>query len=431
MGRRFDPDRAHNFSNLGHVRRKKMTQPTKPCVVGLGKLGLPLAAVLASTGFQTKGIDKNENLIKIISERRYQSPEPELELLLETHSDNLSFTNKFEEVSDCSIFFIIVPTPSKVDGSFDNSYLILAISELLRCWENSEGEKTIVIVSTVMPGSCNQVFIPMIRRWEADHGNKLNVALLYSPEFIALGSVVYNLRNPDMTLIGSDNPEDTKVFLEVMKKVTNGKPKNQILSLTEAEIVKLMVNCFVTMKISFANFIGELTSVIPDTNKYQISEALGMDSRIGGKYLRPGFGFAGPCFPRDNKALIALAKHFNLNPSLALATDEVNDRQPEQVFSQIISKNPGAKRIGIAGISYKPDTIVTDESQTLKLAALIESKGLEVNLYDSLFTDIELAGFRIVASVSDLLECDVIVVPKEFEFLFKQEETQNEKFLII
>jgi UDPglucose 6-dehydrogenase len=232
-------------------------------------------------------------------------------------------------------------------------------------------------------------------------------------------------------LIGSDNPEDTKVFLEVMKKVTNGKPKNQILSLTEAEIVKLMVNCFVTMKISFANFIGELTSVIPDTNKYQISEALGMDSRIGGKYLRPGFGFAGPCFPRDNKALIALAKHFNLNPSLALATDEVNDRQPEQVFSQIISKNPGAKRIGIAGISYKPDTIVTDESQTLKLAALIESKGLEVNLYDSLFTDIELAGFRIVASVSDLLECDVIVVPKEFEFLFKQEETQNEKFLII
>jgi UDPglucose 6-dehydrogenase len=408
-----------------------MTQPTKPCVVGLGKLGLPLAAVLASTGFQTKGIDKNENLIKIISERKYQSPEPELELLLETHSDNLSFTNKFEEVSDCSIFFIIVPTPSKVDGSFDNSYLILAISELLRCWENSEGEKTIVIVSTVMPGSCNQVFIPMIRRWEADHGNKLNVALLYSPEFIALGSVVYNLRNPDMTLIGSDHPEDTKVFLEVMKKVTNGKPKNQILSLTEAEIVKLMVNCFVTMKISFANFIGELTSVIPDTNKYQISEALGMDSRIGGKYLRPGFGFAGPCFPRDNKALIALAKHFNLNPSLALATDEVNDRQPEQVFSQIISKNPGAKRIGIAGISYKPDTIVTDESQTLKLAALIESKGLEVNLYDSLFTDIELAGFRIVASVSDLLECDVIVVPKEFEFLFKQEETQNEKFLII
>jgi UDPglucose 6-dehydrogenase len=408
-----------------------MTQPIKPCVVGLGKLGLPLAAVLASTGFQTKGIDKNENLIKIISERKYQSPEPELVLLLETHSDNLSFTNKFEEVSDCSIFFIIVPTPSKVDGSFDNSYLISAISELLKSWEYSVGKKTIVIVSTVMPGSCNQVFIPMIRRWEADHGNKLNVALLYSPEFIALGSVVYNLRNPDMTLIGSDHPEDTKVFLEVMKKVTNGKSKNQILSLTEAEIVKLMVNCFVTMKISFANFIGELTSVIPGTNKYQISEALGMDSRIGGKYLRPGFGFAGPCFPRDNKALIALAKQFNLSPSLALATDEVNDRQPEQVFSQIISKHPGAKRIGIAGISYKPDTIVTEESQTLKLAALIASKGLEVILYDSLFKDSEFSGFRVVASVNELLECDIIVVPKEYEFLFKQQETQNKKLLII
>ena len=431
MGRRFDPDRAHNYSNLGQVRRKKMNELPKPCVVGLGKLGLPLAAVLASTGFRTKGIDKNEKLIKTISEGNYRSPEPELELLLKTHSDKLSFTSKFEEVSDSSIFFVIVPTPSKVDGSFDNSYLISVISELLRCWENSEGKKTIVIVSTVMPGSCNQVFNPMIREWESDHGNKLNVALLYSPEFIALGSVVYNLRNPDMTLIGSDNPEETKEFLEIMKKVTNGKPKNQILNLTEAEIVKLLVNCFVTMKISFANFIGELTSSMSDTNKYQISEALGMDTRIGGKYLRPGFGFAGPCFPRDNKALIALAKQFNLHPSLALATDEINDRQPEQVFSQIISKHPGAKRIGIAGISYKPDTIVTEESQTLKLASLIETQGLEVSLYDSLFADIELPGFRIVASASDLLECDVIVVPKEFEFLFKQEEIQNKKFLII
>ena len=408
-----------------------MSSTTKPCVIGLGKLGLPLAAVFASSGLWTKGFDKNENLIKVLNDGNFQSPEPELELLLQTHSDKLIFTNQMKEVSDCGIFFIIVPTPSKIDGSFDNSYLISAISELLSCWKNSVGEKTIVIVSTVMPGSCNQVFLPIIRSWEAAHGNKLSVALLYSPEFIALGSVIHNLRNPDMTLIGSDNSEATREFLMIMQNVTNGKPKNKVLTLTEAEIVKLMVNCFVTMKISFANFIGELTSLIPDTNKYRIAEALGIDTRIGAKYLRPGFGYAGPCFPRDNKALIALANELNLNPSLALATDEINDRQPEQVLSQIIRKYPGAKKIGILGISYKPDTLVVEESQTLKLATLIQSKGIEVSLYDPLFIDIELFGFRIVSSISDLLESDVIVVPKEFDFLLKLAEFQNEKILII
>ena len=408
-----------------------MSSTTKPCVIGLGKLGLPLAAVFASSGLWTKGFDKNENLIKVLNDGNFQSPEPELELLLQTHSDKLIFTNQMKEVSDCGIFFIIVPTPSKIDGSFDNSYLISAISELLSCWKNSVGEKTIVIVSTVMPGSCNQVFLPIIRSWEAAHGNKLSVALLYSPEFIALGTVIHNLRNPDMTLIGSDNSEATREFLMIMQNVTNGKPKNKVLTLTEAEIVKLMVNCFVTMKISFANFIGELTSLIPDTNKYRIAEALGIDTRIGAKYLRPGFGYAGPCFPRDNKALIALANELNLNPSLALATDEINDRQPEQVLSQIIRKYPGAKKIGILGISYKPDTLVVEESQTLKLATLIQSKGIEVSLYDPLFIDIELFGFRIVSSISDLLESDVIVVPKEFDFLLKLAEFQNEKILII
>lgn len=408
-----------------------MNRIPKPCVIGLGKLGLPLAAVLASSGFRTKGIDKNENLITSIIDGKFHSPEPELNSLLHTNSDKLSFTSKFKDVSDCSIFFIIVPTPSKIDGSFDNSYLISAISELLSCWEDSVGEKTIIIVSTVMPGSCSEVFMPMISRWETNNGNKLKVALLYSPEFIALGTVVHNLRNPDMTLIGCNNSKDAEEFLAIMNRVTQGKPKNQILSLTEAEIVKLMVNCFVTMKISFANFIGELTSLIPDTNKYQIAEALGMDTRIGGKYLRPGFGFAGPCFPRDNKALIALAKQFNLDPSLALATDEINDRQPEQIFKQLIVKYPEAKRIGIAGISYKPNTLVTEESQTLKLANLIKSKGLEVALYDSLFDDKEIHGIKIVDSVSELLQNDVIVVPKEFEFMLRLEEIQNKKILVI
>ena len=307
-----------------------MSQSSKPCVVGLGKLGLPLAGVLASVGFQTTGVDLNENLVSEIKSGNFRSPEPELETLLSQFASKLNFTSRFDDTTDSNIFFLIVPTPSQSDGSFDNSSIVSAIEKLLVSWREAKQDKTIVIVSTVMPGSCQTVFVPMIREWEKQHQNSIRISLLYSPEFIALGTVVHNLRNPDMTLIGSENPSEAREFLAIMDAVTSGKPQTQILNLTEAEIVKLMVNCFVTMKISFANFIGELTGLFPATDKHKVAQALGMDTRIGGKYLRPGFGFAGPCFPRDNKALIALSNSFGLKPSLGLATDEINDRQPDQ-----------------------------------------------------------------------------------------------------
>ncbi len=408
-----------------------MTQESKPCVVGLGKLGLPLAGVLASAGFRVTGLDLNQGLVKEIENGMFKSPEPELNILLTQFQKNLNFTSRFEDTSECNIFFLIVPTPSKPDGSFDNSSLIGAISQLLCSWEKSSGEKTIVIVSTVMPGTCQSVFIPMIREWERDNQNQVRVSLLYSPEFIALGTVVHNLRNPDMTLIGTEDPNDAQEFLSIMNSITGGKPKNQILNLTEAEIVKLLVNCFVTMKISFANFIGELTGFFPDTDKYKVAQALGMDTRIGGKYLRPGYGFAGPCFPRDNKALIALSSSFGLNPSLGLATDEINMRQPEQVFKQLIRSYPKAKKIGVIGLTYKPHTRVVEESQTLKLSEIIEAHELQVVLFDPLIAGDELQGRRIASDLSELSDCDVLVVSKEFEFvLTSQKLSEVDTFIV-
>lgn len=408
-----------------------MTQESKPCVVGLGKLGLPLAGVLASAGFRVTGLDLDQGLVKEIENGMFKSPEPELNILLTQFQKNLNFTSRFEDTSECNIFFLIVPTPSKPDGSFDNSYLIGAISKLLCSWEKSSGEKTIVIVSTVMPGTCQSVFIPMIREWERDNQNQVRVSLLYSPEFIALGTVVYNLRNPDMTLIGTEDPNDAQEFLAIMNSITGGKPKTQILNLTEAEIVKLLVNCFVTMKISFANFIGELTGFFPDTDKYKVAQALGMDTRIGGKYLRPGYGFAGPCFPRDNKALIALSSSFGLNPSLGLATDEINMRQPEQVFKQLIRRYPKAKKIGVIGLTYKPHTRVVEESQTLKLSEIIEAHELQVVLFDPLIAGDELQGRRIVSDLSELSDCDVLVVSQEFEFvLTSQKLSEVDTFIV-
>ena len=403
----------------------------RPCVVGLGKLGLPLATVIADAGFHTIGLDKNTSHVKTLNQGKFSSPEPELNQLLERNKSHLIFTTEFESLKDCNIYFLIVPTPSMPNGKFDNQFLISAITDLLKSWKDLSGEKTIVIVSTVMPGTCKDIFLPIIEKHLFDIKSKLKINLLYSPEFIALGSVVYNLRNPDMTLIGCDTPSRADVFLEVMERITNGKPATQNLSLNEAEVVKLMVNCFVTMKISFANFIGEVSEVLPGTDKYKISKALGMDTRIGGKYLRPGLGFAGPCFPRDNTALIVFAKENGLKASLGLATDEINHRQPLNVFNRIKKEFPTVNKVVIMGVTYKPHSTVIEQSQTLLIADLLVNNGFNVKLYDSLLSMEDLPQFEFLSSVEDITDSDLVLISKEFEFLISNVHNKIKNLLII
>ncbi len=429
MGRRFDPDRAH--SKISRERRIFVEKVIKPCVVGLGKLGLPLAAVISDAGYQTVGIDVNPELISLIKSGGYKSPEPGLNELLSKNSESLQFSDDFKVSRDCNVYFLIVPTPSMNDGKFDNSFLVDAITRLLEQWKELSGQKTLVVVSTVMPGSCIETFIPIIRNWEKTHGNQMRINLLYSPEFIALGSVLHNLRNPDMTLIGCESETEAEDFLEIMGRVTTYKVESQILNLTEAEVVKIMVNCFVTMKISFANFIGEVSSLLPNSSKYKISNALGMDSRIGTKYLRPGLGFAGPCFPRDNKALIAFSQDLGIKASLALATDDINARQPGTVLRQVQQRFPQAKTIGIVGITYKPNTSVTEESQTLKIANLAKNIGLLVNLIDPLLNPADFPDFQVDNQVSNLGSYDAVIVPKEFEYLIESKFKTLPQILVI
>ena len=393
-----------------------MEKAVKPCVIGLGKLGLPLAAVIADAGFDTVGIDSNTTHVKNLNVGGFDSPEPELKSLLENNSSRLNFSSDYLSGKDCDIYFIIVPTPSSSDGSFDHSYLKLSISNLLDSWTAEFGAKTIVIVSTVMPGTCSNELQPMISEWILRQKNSLEINILYSPEFIALGSVVYNLRNPDMTLIGADSDEHIYDFLTVIRKITVNDHQIQLLNLTEAEIVKILVNCFVTMKISFANFIGEIANAVKDVDPRKISSALGMDTRIGGKYLRPGLGFAGPCFPRDNAALIQFSKYKGLNASLAVATNEVNLRQPSNTVKRLLTECPNAKLVGIVGIAYKPETKVFEESQTLKIATILRELDIEVYLYDPLLTNADLnsSAFSVKNSLIDLRACDIVMVSKDF-----------------
>ena len=366
-------------------------------------------------------------MINDLNSSEFNSPEPQLLETINEFKNQLVFTSNYFDLTETNISFIIVPTPSLNNMKFDNSYVVEAINSLLQVWVNSKEDKTIVIVSTVMPGTCQDVIEPIIKCWMDDNNFKYKVNLVYAPEFIALGTVINNLRYPDMTLVGCKNPDDAKIFIEVMESVTLNNPEISIINLREAEIVKILVNCFVTMKISFANFIGEIAAHFIDVDQHKVAKALSLDTRIGNKYLRPGLGFAGPCFPRDNNALIAFSTDLNIVPELAIATDRINVRQPSRIVENTLFEYPQANCFGVIGLAYKAKTNITEASQTVEIANILASFNKEVLVFDRLEFDPNLlhSKIQIARHVSDFEKCDLVIVSKEHEEVINSLKIKN------
>jgi UDPglucose 6-dehydrogenase len=381
-------------------------------VIGLGKLGLPLALCLAEVGYQVIGFDKNFALINSLNNKTFFTHEPYVMEFLEDPNvqEKIEYSESATTLRNCKIIYIIVPTPSDSKGGFDSEYVEKAIEELMKVWNSTHEEKTVVIVSTVMPGTCQ-----IIARKQLE-GSDVN--LLYSPEFIALGTVVNNLKKPDAILVGCSREADSKTHVEIQRRLSGDIPVS-ILSWEEAEVVKLLVNCYVTMKISFANFIGEICDVLPGANPKKIAGALGIDSRIGGKYLNPGLGYAGPCFPRDNRALSTWSLEMGLNADLAIATQSINSRQPSVTLERVMKLLAKESFVLIIGLVYKPKTEVLEQSQSLELARNLKTKGHFVSIFDPFVSlkdksDLK-SDFQFLDTLSECKGFELIVISPGFE----------------
>lgn len=380
-------------------------------VVGLGKLGLPLAATLGNAGHSVLAVDLNEDLIENLNQNIFDFIEPNLNEYLELSSSRITFTTDFGKVSSAEIVYLIVPTPSDADGFFLNDYLLNAVSEIGKAWATINDLRTLVIVSTVMPGSTRNVLIPSLEKASGKKiGNSLQV--LYSPEFIAIGSVIKDLHYPDLLLIGGSDARSIEKHISIMKSINLSNSIVRTLNLEEAELVKILINNYITMKITFANHIAELTDLIPGTNPAIIAEAIGNDSRIGNKYLRPGLGFGGPCFPRDTRALTAFASQFGLSSEISHSVEKMNNRQPSAVAKRILNLYPAAKNVGIYGLAYKAGSSLTEESQAVMLAAELLHYGLKVSAYDPLIlisSEIVLNGLEYSSNLENLEMVELLI----------------------
>jgi len=354
------------------------------CVVGLGKLGSPLAAVLASKGHNVIGVDLNAYFVDSINAGKAPVVEPQLQELIDASKGRLRATRDYAEaIPHTDISFIIVPTPSDETGVFTNRFVLDAVRQIGAALKTTDRYHVVNITSTVMPGSTGGE----IRQALEDSSGRTvgkDVGLTYNPEFIALGSVVRNMLYPDMILLGEFDSRSGDVLEAVYKQSTNNDPPIQRMNLVNAEITKISVNTYVTTKISFANMLAEICEGLPGADVNAVTQALGKDTRIGAKYLQGALGFGGPCFPRDNIAFGKLAEKVGARADIALAVEAINKHQIGRI-TDLVRKNLDASReVAVLGMAYKPDTPVVEESQGVMIAHDLATHGVSVAVYDPL-----------------------------------------------
>jgi UDPglucose 6-dehydrogenase len=238
-----------------------------------------------------------------------------------------------------------------------------------------------VCSSTTTPGAMDSVLIPMLEKetgWQCG----VDFGVCYNPEFIALGNVINGLLEPDMVLIGESERESGDRLEELYKRYNRNQPRIARMSIISAELTKISVNSYITLKISFTNQLRLIAERFPKADIHAVLDAIGSDSRINKKYLKAGLSYGGPCFPRDNRLLAYTARQVGLEAPLAEASDRVNETTKEKLLEQIASVAEKGDTIAVLGVSYKPDTYIVEESAGLYLAQHLKRRGYRVLVHD-------------------------------------------------
>lgn len=373
-------------------------------VIGLGKLGASMAAAFAERGLEVIGVDVNQRSVELVNQGKAPVQETNLEETIFANKDRIRATLSHEEaILNSDISFVIVPTPSDERGAFSLQYAEWAFKEIGKALAKKNEYHNIVLTCTVLPGSTRQALLPIL---EKESGKKAgrDFGLCYSPEFIALGSIINDFLNPDFTLIGELDEKSGSQLEDIYSRVMLNNAPAARMSLENAELTKISVNTFVTTKITFANMLAEICEKIPGGDVDVVTNALGMDSRIGRKYLTGSIGYGGPCFPRDNVALSFIARELGVEARLAETTDSMNRSIAAKVAEKFLPMIRKGATVAVLGLSYKPFSHVTEESQGVYVAQYLSKHGVRVVGYDPMSNEMSLDEIRRNIIVLDSVE---------------------------
>lgn len=350
-------------------------------IVGLGKLGASMVAAYADRGFSVIGVDINEQAVAAINQHVSPVPEAQVTELLQKNATRVRATTDVREaVLWSDITFVIVPTPTDETGGFTPRYVLEACEGIGRAIAEKGIYHVVAVTATLMPGHSTGLVIPALEKASGKVCGK-DFGYCYNPEFIAIGTVVRDLLNPDFILIGESDKKAGDTLNTFYTQATPSAPVKR-MTLASAEIAKLSLNVFVTMKISFANSLAELCEQYPGADVDAVTDAIGTDSRIGKKYLKAGVGFGGTCFPRDNRAFATLVPKDSGIILHAPVTDAINERNKQKIAALVLRASENGKRVGVLGLAYKPGTNVVEESHGVYVAQACVAAGRTVSVFD-------------------------------------------------
>jgi UDPglucose 6-dehydrogenase len=364
------------------------------CVVGTGYVGLVTGACLAEFGMNLICVDNDRPKIELLQQGKVTIHEPGLEDLVvkNRREGRLSFSTSIEEgVKSSLVIFIAVGTPSNDDGSADLKFVEEVAKEIARYMD---GYKVVVVKSTVPVGTCRRLK-QMIKDHQV-HPTLFDV--VSNPEFQREGSALEDFMRPDRITIGAESEQAIAIMKDIYSALYLIETPFVITSLETAEMIKYAANAFLATKVSFINEIANLCEVM-GADVHDVARAMGLDGRIGRKFLHPGPGYGGSCFPKDTRALSRMAHEKGYAFKILDAVIKVNEEQKKRMIDKVVEKvgDLKGKTIGILGLSFKPNTDDIRESSSIVIIQGLLDKGAKVKAFDpaaieetkTIFPDIE------------------------------------------
>lgn len=349
-------------------------------MIGAGYVGLVSAACFSEFGWNVACVDKDASRIEQLRHGRVPIYEPRLDELLERNlrMGRIRFTTDLADaVRDADLVFLAVGTPMRRgDGHADLSFVFQAVEDLA---PHLDGFTVIATKSTVPVGTSREIE-RRLRGLRPD----ADFALCSNPEFLREGSAIYDFTHPDRVLVGCDEPRAQALMERLYKPLALRNAPVMFVARESAELAKYAANAFLAMKISFVNEIADLCEAV-DANVQEVATAIGADGRIGDKFLHPGPGYGGSCFPKDVAALIRTAREARSPLSLIEQVQTVNSERKIAMASRIeraLGGSLAGKTVAIFGIAFKPDTDDVREAPSLTVIPMLQGKGAVVRAYD-------------------------------------------------
>ncbi|MBI5189581.1 MAG: UDP-glucose/GDP-mannose dehydrogenase family protein [Nitrospirae bacterium] len=350
------------------------------CVVGSGYVGLVTGACFAEFGLKVTCVDNDKKKIDALNSGVIPIYEPGLEEMVKKNmrDGNISFsTDLSDAVSRALVIFIAVGTPPKPDGSADLSYVEEVAKSIA---ENMNGYKVIVTKSTVPVGTGERIRAIV----SGSQLEKNDFDIVSNPEFLREGSAIGDFMHPNRVVIGANSEQAMAIMKDLYSPLYLIETPFVLTNVETAEMIKYASNAFLATKISFINEVANICELV-GADVHKVAVGMGLDNRIGGKFLHPGPGFGGSCFPKDTQAIVRIAKEHGYDFSIVGAVLDVNERQKERMVGKIVDIMGGdvsGKTIAVLGLSFKPNTDDMRDAPSVPIIKALQAKGAKVRAHD-------------------------------------------------